>query len=271
MAELPEVRRVRWPAACRIVPTRHPSENLFDRVADAADFDALYALEAMSNDRVRDELGVIELVPREQRVYGPGSGPIMAAFTHVNPQGSRFSDGRWGMFYAANDRATAIAETRHHHARFLAATRQGPLHLPMRLYHVKVDAKLHDLRPPGAVPASVYDPDDYGAARALGAPVVELHTGAYCHAALDGTAAERERLLERLRRGAAFGQKLGLEVHAGHGLTYDTVPPIAAMPGIAELNIGHFLIGEAIFDGLAPAIRKMRAIIEQSALAAKAV
>jgi len=169
MAELPEVRRVRWPAACRIVPTRHPSENLFDRVADAADFDALYALEAMSNDRVRDELGVIELVPREQRVYGPGSGPIMAAFTHVNPQGSRFSDGRWGMFYAANDRATAIAETRHHHARFLAATRQGPLHLPMRLYHVKVDAKLHDLRPPGAVPASVYDPDDYGAARALGA------------------------------------------------------------------------------------------------------
>lgn len=169
MAELPEVRRVRWPAACRIVPTRHPSENLFDRVADAADFDALYALEAMSNDRVRDELGVIELVPREQRVYGPGSGPIMAAFTHVNPQGSRFSDGRWGMFYAANDRATAIAETRHHHARFLATTRQGPLHLPMRLYHVKVDSKLHDLRPPGAVPASVYDPDDYGAARALGA------------------------------------------------------------------------------------------------------
>lgn len=109
------------------------------------------------------------------------------------------------------------------------------------------------------------------AARALGAPVVELHTGAFCHAALDGTAAERERLLERLRRGAAFGQKLGLEVHAGHGLTYDTVPPIAAIPGIAELNIGHFLIGEAIFDGLAPAIRKMRAIIEQSALAAKAV
>lgn len=169
MPPLPEARRVRWSAACRIVPTRHPSVNLFDRVADAADFDALYALEAMSNDRVRDELGVIELVPREQRIYGPGSGPIMAAFTHVNPEGSRFSDGRWGMFYAANDRATAVAETRHHHARFLAATRQRAQHLPMRLYHVKVDAKLHDLRPPGAVPAAVYDPDDYGAARALGA------------------------------------------------------------------------------------------------------
>ncbi|MBX3635650.1 MAG: RES family NAD+ phosphorylase [Rubrivivax sp.] len=169
MLPLPEARRVRWSAACRIVPTRHPSVNLFDRVADAADFDALYALEAMSNDRVRDELGVIELVPREQRIYGPGSGPIMAAFTHVNPEGSRFSDGRYGMFYAANDRATAVAETRHHHARFLAATRQRAQHLPMRLYHVKVDAKLHDLRPPGAVAAAVYDPDDYGAARALGA------------------------------------------------------------------------------------------------------
>jgi hypothetical protein len=166
---MPEARRVRWPAACRIVPTRHPSINLFDRVASAADFDALYALEAMSNERIRDEVGVIERVPREQRVYGPGSGPIMAAFTHVNTEGSRFSDGRYGMFYAANDRATAIAETRHHHARFLAATRQGPQHLTMRLYHVKVDAKLHDLRPPGAVPAAVYDPDDYGAARALGA------------------------------------------------------------------------------------------------------
>lgn len=164
-----EQRRVRWPAACRIVPTRHPSVNLFDRVADEADFEALYQLEAMTNERMRDEIGEIERVPRAERRYGPGSGPIMAAFTHVNTQGSRFADGRFGMFYAARERATAIAETRHHHGRFLAATRQGALHLPMRLYHVSVDARLHDLRPAGAVPAAVYDPDDYGASRALGA------------------------------------------------------------------------------------------------------
>lgn len=160
---------MRWPEACRIVPTRYPAVNLFDRVADAADFDALYALEALTNERARDELGQIERVPREQRRYGPGSGPIMAAFTHVNVQGSRFSGGAYGMFYAARERETAIAETRHHHARFLAATHERPQHLPMRLYTVAIDAPLHDLRPPQAVPAAVYDPDDYTAARALGA------------------------------------------------------------------------------------------------------
>jgi hypothetical protein len=162
------VKRVQWPAACRIVPTRHPTVYLYDRVADAADFDALYALEAMTNDRVRDETGALQLVAPEDRVFGPGSGPIMAAFTHVNPAGSRFSDGAYGMFYAARDRATAVAETAYHHARFLAATHEAAMHLPMRLYHVAIDGRLHDLRPPGAVPAAVFDADDYAASRALG-------------------------------------------------------------------------------------------------------
>lgn len=164
----PELRRVRWAQACRIVPTRYPAVSLFDRVADAADFDALYALEAMSNERARQDVGEIERVAPDERVFGPGSGPIMAAFTHVNTLGSRFSDGRHGVFYAARERATAVAETRHHHARFLAATHEGPMHLPMRLYFVAVDTRLHDLRPADAVPAAVYDADDYTAARALG-------------------------------------------------------------------------------------------------------
>jgi len=165
---LPELRRVRWQQACRIVPTRYPAVTLFDRVADAADFDALYALEAMTNERVRDELGQVGRVAPADRVFGPGSGPIMAAFTHVNVLGSRFSGGDYGVFYAARDRATAVAETRHHHGRFLAATRQPAMHLPMRLYHVAIDARLHDLRPVGSVPADVYDPEDYAAAQALG-------------------------------------------------------------------------------------------------------
>ncbi len=165
----PALRRVRWQQACRIVPTRHPAVTLFDRVAQAADFDALYALEAMTNERARDELGEVERVAREQRIYGPGSGPVMAAFTHVNTLGSRFSAGGYGVFYAARERATALAETRYHHARFLSATAQGPIHLPMRLYSVVIDARLHDLRPPGSVPDAVYDPDDYGAGRSLGA------------------------------------------------------------------------------------------------------
>lgn len=161
------VRRVQWPAACRIVPTRHPSVYLYDRVADAADFDALYALEALTNERLRDEAGVVHLVAAEDRVYGPGSGPIMAAFTHVNVDGSRFSDGSHGVFYAARSRDTAIAETRYHHARFLAATAQGPMHLPMRLYHVAIDARLHDLRTPADAWIECHDADRYAASRAL--------------------------------------------------------------------------------------------------------
>jgi len=165
----PEQRRVRWQQACRIVPTRYPAVTLFDRVADAEDFEALYALEAMTNERVRDEVGQVERVPPGERVFGPGSGPIMAAFTHVNVLGSRFSSGAYGVFYAARERATAVAETRHHHGRFLAATRQGSMHLPMRLYQVAVDARLHDLRPADSVAPAVYDADDYAAAQALGA------------------------------------------------------------------------------------------------------
>ena len=116
------LRRLRWAEACRIVPTRHPTVFLFDRVADATDFEALYALEALTNERLREQLGQIERVAPADRLFGPGSGPIMAAFTHVNPQGSRFSDGSYGVFYAARARATAIAETRWHHARFLGAS-----------------------------------------------------------------------------------------------------------------------------------------------------
>lgn len=162
----PPLQRVRWERACRIVPTRHPSVFLYDRVADAADFDALYALEALTNERVRDEVGQVERVARDDRVFGPGSGPIMAAFTHVNPLGSRFSGGDYGVFYAGHDRAVATAETSYHHARFLAATAQPAMHLPMRLYQVAIDARLHDLREGFE---AEHAPDDYGPSRALGA------------------------------------------------------------------------------------------------------
>lgn len=162
------LRRLRWSAACRIVPTRFPSIYLYDRVADPADFEALYALEAMTNDRIRDELGEIELVPAADRLFGPGSGPIMAAFTHLNPAGSRYSDGSYGMFYAAREQRTAIRETQHHLGRFLAATHEAAMHLQMRLYHVAIDARLHDLRGDAAALQAVHDPDHYGAARTLG-------------------------------------------------------------------------------------------------------
>lgn len=97
------------------------------------------------------------------------------------------------------------------------------------------------------------------AAQRIGAPVIELHTGAYCEAGLAGDAAGEARELARLTEMAAFAHSLGLEVHAGHGLTFDNVRPIAALREVRELNIGHFLIGEAIFTGLASAIARMRA------------
>ena len=100
------------------------------------------------------------------------------------------------------------------------------------------------------------------AARALGAPVVELHTGAYCEAALSGDAQARAAHLERVREAARHAAHIGLEVHAGHGLTYDTVTDIARIPEIRELNIGHFLIGEAIFVGLEGAIAGMRRLMD---------
>jgi len=104
------------------------------------------------------------------------------------------------------------------------------------------------------------DKSQLDAAKALGAPVVELHTGAYC----DASGAEQARLLQKLRDGAAYGASLGLEIHAGHGLTYDNVRPIAAIPQIRELNIGHFLIGEAIFIGLENSNGRMRALMDEA-------
>jgi pyridoxine 5-phosphate synthase len=104
------------------------------------------------------------------------------------------------------------------------------------------------------------DPAQLDAAHKVGAQVVELHTGAYC----ETEDSERERQLRRLRHAAAHAEASGLECHAGHGLTFDTVGPVAAIATIAELNIGHFLVGEAIFGGLDSAIRRMRALMDKA-------
>ncbi|MBK1698007.1 pyridoxine 5'-phosphate synthase [Rhodovibrio salinarum] len=114
------------------------------------------------------------------------------------------------------------------------------------------------------------------AAAAIGAPVVELHTGAYCDAFLEAAAQGQapddatHRELDRIVEGARLAAALGLECHAGHGLTFDTVKPVAALPQVVELNIGHFLIGEATFTGLDAAIRRMRELMDQAREAAAA-
>ena len=107
------------------------------------------------------------------------------------------------------------------------------------------------------------DPAQVAASKAVGAQVIELHTGAYCEAVREGQP-EASALLEKLKASARQGVELGLEVHAGHGIDYETVKPVAAIPELMELNIGHFLIGEAIFIGLGPAIQRMRALMDEA-------
>ncbi|ABE33138.1 RES domain protein [Paraburkholderia xenovorans LB400] len=162
-----------WAPAYRVIPTRFPAVNLFDRVASPEDFDALYALEAMTNDRLRTEVGELDLVPREERRFGPGYGPIMAALTHLNPLGSRFSDGTYGVFYCARSRTTAIAETRYHTGKFLEATAEPPMRQQMRLYTVVAQGNVVDIRGDESVDLAVLSPDDYLAGQSLGRAIRE--------------------------------------------------------------------------------------------------
>jgi hypothetical protein len=167
-SQLPPVKRIRWSHAWRIVPSRFPPIGVYDRIADPADIDALFAIEAMTNPRLRDEADALKLVPKEHRISGPGSTPVMAAFTHLNPEGSRFSDGTWGVFYAAHSVATAVEETVYHRERFLGATAEPACSIQMRCYRTSVDSRLHDIRGGWT---DEHDPDAYVAsvklARAL--------------------------------------------------------------------------------------------------------
>lgn len=108
------------------------------------------------------------------------------------------------------------------------------------------------------------DPRQIEAAHRIGAQIIELHTGAYCDAHAEGDFVTRDAELEKMRNMATFAHDLGLEVHAGHGLTYDCVTPVAQFPEVMELNIGHFLIGESIFRGLQPAIAEMRRLMDDA-------
>lgn len=144
---MPPVRRVRWQAAHRFVPTRFPPIDLFERVADPADWDAIYALEAMTNPRIRDEIGDIACVPVARRVSGPGASIVMAPFAHASrARPTRFSDGSFGVYYAANGQETALREVAFHMGRFFAATRDPQTTATLRGYAGRLDRALHDLR-----------------------------------------------------------------------------------------------------------------------------
>jgi len=170
--EDPPLAEIDWRPCWRIIPSRFPPIDLFERVAEPGDLEAVAAIEALTNPRLRQEVGAISLVPPADRISGPGSSAVMAAFTHPNPDGSRFSDGRLGVYYTAETLETAIAETRHHRARFLAATAEPAIEIDMRVYCADLTARLHDVRGGGERGgggrfAAVHAPDDYAAGQAL--------------------------------------------------------------------------------------------------------
>jgi hypothetical protein len=169
LGEEPPVRRVRWHEAHRILPSRYPPIQLFERLSDdPAEWETLAEIESLTNPRLRDEIGEIRLVPPAERVSGPGASWVMASFTHVNPQGSRFSDGSFGVYYAARELPTAVAETAYHMGRFYAATADPPHAEAMRVLVGRLNAGFHDLRGDLARWARVLDPHDYTPSRILG-------------------------------------------------------------------------------------------------------
>ena len=162
---------VTWAPCHRLISSRYPTVGLYDEIADPQDLDVVFSIEALTNPRIRQELGALSLVAPEHRVSGPGSTLVMAAFTHLNPEGSRFSNGSYGVYYAARTLDTAVAEVSHHRAVFLARTAEPEGDIDLRWVQADLLQRLHDIRAataPRADHAALHDPDSYAASQAFG-------------------------------------------------------------------------------------------------------
>lgn len=168
-ASLP-VAEIEWHGAVRIIRSIFPPIDLFEDIADPADWPLLIAAEQKTNPRLMETIGNLDLVPAERRVSGPGASWLMAPFTHVSPdRPSRFSDGSFGVLYVADRFEVALLETIHHHARFMRATSQPQgWTSQFREIVLDIDAALHDLRRSGDEAAALLDPDSYAASQVLG-------------------------------------------------------------------------------------------------------
>ncbi|WP_145108134.1 RES family NAD+ phosphorylase [Cereibacter sediminicola] len=165
-------RRVVWDRTHRIIRSRFPPIDLFEDIADPADWEAIASAEAKTNPRLRDSLGRLDLVPPARRVSGPGASWAMAPFTHVSTdRPSRFSDGSFGVYYAADTLETALIEVAHHHARFMAATAEAPgWTSEFRQLVGHLDAELELVGPERG---DLLDPQDYRTSQAFGARLRE--------------------------------------------------------------------------------------------------
>ena len=181
MTTTPPVRRVTWPRCHRIIASNHPPIDLFEDVADPADWEALVSLESKSNPRVLENVGALALVPRQRRVSGPGASWAMAPFVHVSPRwAGRFHDGRFGAYYAGESFETAVAESAFHRARFYRASGQDEGWFSQyRELVAALDAELHDLRDAPGFEA-VLDPDAWGASQELARALRERGSDGIC-------------------------------------------------------------------------------------------
>ena len=192
----PRQRRIEWSRATRIIATRYPPIDLFEQLSsDTAIWEALIAAESLVNPRLRDEVGEIHLVPPEEQVAGPGASYVMAAFTHLNPKGSRFSDGSYGVYYAARALETALRETAYHFGRFATDSADGPRYEDMRVLTGRIADRFHDAASLGkAARAAILNSESYAASQTLGARLREAgsngiiypsvrHAGGVCAAA----------------------------------------------------------------------------------------
>lgn len=150
----------------RIIPSVFPTINFFEELVDPVDMEILWEIESLTNERIRQEIGDIFLVSPEDRVSGHGSSVVMAAFTHIHKH-SRFSDGSFGIYYAALSIETAISETVYHREQFLRATCEAACEITMRLYEGKIKKPLHDIR--DAEYDYLHNPDDYTLSQSFGA------------------------------------------------------------------------------------------------------
>lgn len=165
-AASPPSRRIAWRPSWRLVPSRFPPVGLFDRVARPADLETLFALEALTCEHTREALGALRTIPPERRISGPGTTPVMAAFTYRHPHGTRFTTRDFAAYYAAQREATALAESSFHRARFLGDASMPPTEVEMRCYLADIASTFCDVR--GGWPA-LHDPSDYSHSQRFGA------------------------------------------------------------------------------------------------------
>ena len=160
-------KKIDW-MTFRLIPSRDPPINVFGRVSNPEEFEVLYEIEAMTNERLRAEQNLLHLMPKEEWVFGNNASYIMGPFLHLNPEGSRFSDGSFGIYYCSKSLKTALEETGYHREIFMRRTQEKSMHLEMRLIKARLKGRFHDIRNVREELSGVYDKESYSAGQELG-------------------------------------------------------------------------------------------------------